>query len=162
MPTKSWKGYAEIAGLFALVASIVLLTFEIQQTRLAIRGEAFLTRAAIGADSDIEIANSDYLPAIEVKYITQGLAFLTPEERERFMLVANAAKTRYDAYFYQYELGLLDDDFYEHFLLPGITYYKKRWVELGMVQEGDTRPSFKALIDQSSDVSFWDQRNRDE
>ena len=159
MPTRSWKDYAELVGLFALVVSIVLLTFEIQQTRLAIKGEAFLARAAIGAESDIDIAASDYLPAIEVKYVAEELESLTPEERERFVLVANAAKTRHDAYFYQYELGLLEEDFYQYFLLPGISYYKKRWIELGMVREGDTRPSVKAVIDQSPDVSFWDQNN---
>ena len=156
MATKDWRDYFELVGLFAIVASIVLLAFEIHQTRLAIRGEAFLSRAVIGVEADMNTANSPYLPAIEIKYLTDGLDALSPVERERFLLAAVAAKTRMDAYFYQYELGLLDEEFYEFFLLPNITFYKKRWVELSMVNAGDTRPSFKALIDKSSDVPFWD------
>ena len=53
MATKDWRDYFELIGLFAIVASIVLLAFEIHQTRLAIRGEAFLSRAVIGVEADM-------------------------------------------------------------------------------------------------------------
>ena len=118
MATKDWRDYFELVGLFAIVASIVLLAFEIHQTRLAIRGEAFLSRAVVGVEADMNTANSPYLPAIEIKYLTEGLDALSPVERERFLWAASAGKTRMDAYFYQYELGLLDEEFYEFSFSP--------------------------------------------
>ena len=149
MDTRNWRNYAELVGLFAIVFSIALLAFEIHQTRLAVKGEAYMSRAMIGAELDMETANSDYLPAIFVKRDIEGIDSLTSIERSRLMTFHFSVKTRMDAYFYQYELGLLPDEFYKFFIIPSIRFYKNSWLELGLVNESDTRPSFMALINES-------------
>ncbi len=157
MDTRNWRNYAELVGLFAIVFSIVLLAFEIHQTRLAIKGDAYMSRAIIGAELDMEIANSDYLPAIFIKHKTEGVDSLTPIERNRLMNSLFSAKTRMDAYFYQYELGLLPEEFFKFFISPNIRFYKKGWLELDLVNETDTRPSFMALINESvANDDEWD------
>ena len=95
----------------------------------------------------MEQAISEYLSEIEVKFLTHGIGALTPVERESFANTAHAAKLRMDAYFRQYELGLLDDDFYNYYFLPTLAFWRPRWIQLDMVSASTTRPSFKRLID---------------
>jgi len=142
---KNWRENLELIGLFAVVISIVLLAIETRQTRLAIIGEAYLSRAAIGAESDMDFANSEFLPGIEIKYLSEGYDALTPEERERFAWATNASVTRFDAYLYQYELGLLDDGFMENFIIPNVRFYKQRWIDTGNLETA--RPALKELVE---------------
>ena len=146
MASKNWREYGEIVALFAVVASLVLVGFEIRQTRLAIIAEANLTRTTLGSDAGVAYADSQYLPRIDAKYAAGGLDALTSEERIRIEADALAAKSRYDAYLFQYELGLLDEEFYEYYFVPGIRSWKQRWEELELLSDGNTRPSFKVLV----------------
>ena len=152
MTSRNWREYGELFALSALVASLVLVGFEIRQTRLAIIAEANIARTTLGSDAGLAYADSQYLPPIDAKYAAEGLDALTPEERIRIEADAFAAKVRYDAYLFQYELGLLNEEFYKYYFFPGIRSWKRRWEELGMLSDANTRPSFKAAVNGVSEI----------
>ena len=132
-----------------MVLSIVLLGLEIRQTRLAIIGETFMARSILVSEADTSLANSDYLPSIEFKYSGGGLEALTPEERIRWGADANAAKVRFDGLLFQYENGLLNEDYYQYTLLPALRFWIPRWEDLDMLKKSRTRPGFRSAIAQA-------------
>ena len=93
MKSESWKDVAELVGIGAIVASLVLLAYEIRETRIAIVGETYLSRAELSSESMLAIALSDDIPEILQKYDEEGLESLTIVERARFNRVAHATKT---------------------------------------------------------------------
>lgn len=124
----------------------MLLAYEIRQTRIAIMGETYLTRAETSSDWHLTLATSDVIPEILQNYRQNGLESLTPDERARFIAVANAAKTRMDAYYYQYELGLLGDEWYRYRFVPSVRRWRDAWEEIGALSEANTRPRFLSAV----------------
>ena len=147
MTSKGWQGYAELVGMFGIIASLILLGYEIRQTRTAIVGETYLSRAILSSESDMAVAHSDYLPNVLVKYKEQGLESLSAEEFLRLGAFAAAAKTRIDAYLLQYEYGLLDEEWYQYRFEPGIRHWRPIWQELGTTDAESTRPGFLAAVE---------------
>ena len=146
MDRTNWRSYLEILGLFGVVVSIILLGYEIRQTRLVIVGETYLARAALSADASLSFSESDYLPEIWGEYENGGLDALTSDQRRRFFGYAAATKTRMDAYYLQYEIGLMDDEWYRYRFIPSAKSWRKRWEEMGLLSSDNTRPSFKAAV----------------
>jgi hypothetical protein len=145
------RNYAEVIGIFAIVVSLLLLGFEVRQTRLAIMGATALTRAQMSLDADLAFIHSDHLAPALVKWSSEGFGALSRVEKERVTTDYLAAKSRYDAYYYQYELGLLDEEYYRYNLLPNISFFKPGWEEFDMLNEATTRPSFKAMVESAPD-----------
>ncbi len=125
----------------------MLLAYEIRQTRIAIMGETYLSRAETSSDWQLTMATSDVIPEILEKYRQGGIESLTPGEGARFIAVANAAKTRMDSYYYQYELGLLGDDWYRYRFVPSVRRWRDAWNEIGALSEANTRPEFLSAIE---------------
>ena len=151
MDGTSWRSYVEIVGLFGVVVSLVLLGYEIRQTRLAIVGETYLTRAALSAEASLDFSDSDHLPEILERYESDGYEALTPTQRRRFASFASAAKSRMDAYYLQYEIGLLDDEWYLYRFTPSAKTWRERWEAMDLLSRDNTRPSFRAAIMMASD-----------
>lgn len=156
MKKLSIREVAEIIGIATLVVSIVLLAYEIRQTRLAMMGQTILTRAEISNSADQALRETDYLASIYVKVASGGFEALTPVELESVWADLEAAKTRFSAYYYQYELGLMDEEFYQYDFLPNISWYKPLWDELGVLDGATTRPSFKLVVESVQDYGTWD------
>jgi hypothetical protein len=146
MALKDWREYAELVGIFGIIASLILLGYEVRQTRTAIVGETYLSRAILSSEADLSLAHSDHLPNVVLKHREQGLASLSAEERFRLSALANAAKTRMDAYYLQYEYGLLDEEWYQYRFAPSARYWKPIWRDLGTMDTDTTRPSFQAAV----------------
>ena len=146
MKSANWKDIVEIIGIGAIVASLMLLAYEIRQTRIAIMGETYLTRAETSSDWHLTLATSDVIPGVLQNYRQGGLESLTPEEQTQLRAVAIAAKTRIDAYYYQYELGLLGEEWYRYRFVPSIRQWRDTWEEIGALSETNTRPGFLAAV----------------
>ena len=149
------REYVEIIGIAAVIVSIVLLTYEIRQTRQAIMGQTILTRVDISTNSDQALRESGYLARIYTKVQEEGVDSLTSVERESLTADLYAAKTRFSGYYYQYELGLMDEDFYQYDFLPNISYYKPLWIQLDVLAEENTRPSFREVVHSVRDYGDW-------
>ena len=159
MKANEVRAYAELIGIFAILISLLLVGYEIRQTRLAIMGQTMIARAQLSGDADQVIRESDFLTAIYVKYDREGMDALTQVERDTLATDLIAAKYRFDAYFYQYELGLLAEDFYKYDFLPNIAYFRPHWEEFGLLSDETTRPSFKKVIETAPSVSAWPSEN---
>ena len=157
MEKRSAREYAEIISIAALILSIVLLAFEIRQARLAMMGQTILTRADISNNADQALRETDYLASIYVKVANDGVESLSQVEMESLTTDLYAAKTRFSAYYYQYELGLMDEEFYRYDFLPNISWYKPLWDELGVLDDATTRPSFKLVVESVPDFGTWGQ-----
>lgn len=153
------RAYAELIGIFAILVSLLLVGYEIRQTRLAIMGQTMIARAQLSGEADQAIRESDYLSSIYVKYDQNGMDALTQLERDTLATDLIAAKYRFDAYYYQYELGLLADDFYKYDLLPNIAYFRPHWEEFGLLSDDTTRPTFKKVIESAPGASAWPSEN---
>jgi hypothetical protein len=147
MALKEWREYVEPLGIIAVVASISLLGYEVRQTRLAILGASYQARAAESAEDYRFFIDSPILPELTIKVESEGFEALSPDEQLRFRADVRQRKVTLDAYFYQYELGLLSDEYYEHILKPILAWYKELWEEHGLLTKENTRPSFKAAVE---------------
>ena len=159
MKSSDVRAYAELAGIVAILVSLILVGYEIRQTRLAIMGQTMIARAQLSGDSDQVYRESSFLTSIYVKYETSGMESLTRIERDTLATELNAAKYRFDAYFYQYELGLLPEDFYKYDILPNLAYMRPYWKDFGLLSDQTTRPTFKEAIETAPDVSAWPADN---
>ena len=110
-------------------------------------GNTALVRAELSLQADMTYVDSDHLAPALIKYYSEGIEALDDVEKDRVMTHFFVAKSRYDAFFYQYELGLLDDDYYRFNFLPSIRYFKPMWEEFDLLADHNTRPSFKAVIE---------------
>ena len=149
------RAYAELIGILAILVSLALVGYEIRQTRLAIMGQTMIARAQLSGDSDQVYRESDFLTSIYLKYELEGLDSLTLVERETLATELNAAKYRFDAYFYQYELGLLPEDYYKYDILPNLASMRPFWEDFGLLSDETTRPTFKKAIETAPDITAW-------
>ncbi len=53
-----WKDIAEIIALFALVASLIAVVFELRQTQVALQSQAYQARAFQAYDNHMDMAGS--------------------------------------------------------------------------------------------------------
>ena len=151
MDTKSLRENAELVGLLALIVSVILLAYEVRQTRIAIVGESYVSRAILSSDTSIAYADSDYFAEIDVIYRDQGLDGLSAVQLVRARNLAYAAKTRLDAYHFQYELGLVGDDWYKYRFVQAATDWKPLWEHFDLLSPKTTRPSFLEAVESIPD-----------
>ncbi len=146
MATGKLREYGELLGLFAVVLSIVLLGYEVRQTRTAILGATYLDRAIDSAEGDRAYIESDHMFRVDFKVVEEGWDALTPAEQHRHLVDLGQKKTLLDAYFYQYELGLLDEEYFQYILQPVLKSMKDVWERANLLEDENTRPSFKAAV----------------
>ncbi len=159
MKASEVRAYVELVGILAILVSLLMVGYEIRQTRLAIMGQTMIARAQLSGDADQVMRESSFLTEIFVKYDKDGMDSLTQVERDTLATDLLAAKYRFDAYFYQYELGLLEEDFYKYDFLPNIAYFRPYWWDFGLLSEQTTRPTFKEVIESAPDISAWPSEN---
>jgi hypothetical protein len=68
------RGYAEFIGILPIVVSLLLLGYEIRQTRLAIIGETALARAMMSTEADLIFADSEFIAPAYIKLAAKGFA----------------------------------------------------------------------------------------
>ena len=155
----------EFLGSIGVIATLIYLAAQIRQnTRTSEQGQriamaqAYQSRAALIEDAQRQLADSPYLPEIRVKVNESGIGSLSAEELERFRAWNQAGRVRLDNIHYQYEQGLIDDEYYNNSFKNVIRRAAPIWRELGVwsQQEGSradrsdapvVRPTFGAAIE---------------
>ncbi len=129
-----------------VIASIVFLGFEIRQTQLAMRSQAFQARALDAIAWDFEIAKDENLRKIQNQMDTGefDLSSLSEAEKQIAFYLLDLIKVDVDNEHYQYENGFLDPGFYTGVTVPMIRNYGPIWRDLGM---GEGRPQFRREVD---------------
>ena len=141
--------FGEFFGAIVVVATLVYLAIQVRQNTGATKAQIYQARSDSSQQWQLVVAASEELSEIFVK-ISEGLRVnaaeldrLTVVERQRFLLLQGALLMRFDNMFYQYQSGLLDEEFYEHSLKPAVRTYAPIWKELGLSGWGlAERPSF--------------------
>jgi hypothetical protein len=137
----------EVVGIVAVVASAVALIFELRQTRDVIQASTYANRAAGQIEFNTALFDSMEMLPLLASLQTRDparIAALSDTDRLRLRVFFSAIKVDLDNEYYQYELGLLDEDHIEYVLKPTIRSNAPAWRSLGV---DDGRPAFKAFVD---------------
>jgi hypothetical protein len=138
-----WLSLAANAGV---IGGMVLLAVEIRETRNAVVGATYQARALSLADEQNFLSDTEFVAPAVLAYGESGAESLSSTERLRLTYTSRAAYFRLDGTFYQYELGLLPEEYYEKVFANEMRLWVPRWVDLGMYedmqQQGSVRPAF--------------------
>jgi hypothetical protein len=133
-----------------VIASIIFLAIELRQTNRSIQGATYQSRANVLTTRSDMLAESEYLTPIITKVQLEGLEALSVEEKNRLDNTTNGAFYRVDGMYYQYELGLLDRQYYSTIFDAEMRLWVPRWRDQGVLEQlrrrGYVRPSFDAEI----------------
>ena len=136
-----------------VIAGIVFLALEVRQTRDAVLGATYLTRATAQEDWGKWIADSEYIVHASSRWAETDFTQLSAEDQQRLLAAVEAAFHRMDGIYYQYELGLLPQEYYETTFDQLMRVWVPRWNQSGFLSRGwiVPRPSFQIEIDK-----YWD------
>jgi len=102
---ESLKDFAELVGIAAIVASLILVAIELKQNTDMTRAQIIQSRAETAVELAESFYNSAYIPDIFIKAGAGGN--LTPEERARYTFWIRASLRNQDNNLQQYNQGLL-------------------------------------------------------
>ena len=102
-----WKDIAEIVGISAIVATLILVAIELKQNTDMTRAQIIQSRAETAVELAESFYNSDHMPGIFVK--AGNGEELTEEEIDRYEFWIRAALRNQDNNLQQYSHGLLSD-----------------------------------------------------
>ena len=119
MNTENLNKWLTLSANLGVIAGIVFVAFELRQNSELMRAQISMDRSSVARQEFYEIANNDYLLAIDVKLRSEVEDFplatgwselLTAEERRRyqFLVIARSAELRND--WYLCTIGLVDID----------------------------------------------------
>jgi hypothetical protein len=146
--------YGEFLGALAVVATLFYLAVQVRHTKEATdantkaleesqkiaRTDSYLRRADVMERSAAQAALSEDLANIMLKSSRGGVGELTELERIRLVMWERARMIRVESQFFQWQQGLLDDEYYEHQFKFVIKSFAPLWKELGLRFE---RPSLR-------------------
>jgi hypothetical protein len=104
MTRDKWKDVAEFAGISAIVASLIMVTFELKQNTDMTRAQIIQSRAETAVNLADSFYNSDFMPNIFVK--AGNGEDLTEEEISRYEFWIRASLRNQDNNLQQYNQGL--------------------------------------------------------
>ncbi len=119
-------------------------------------GATYLARASAQEEYGKYVADSDHVAELVIRYRDLDAAELSDVEQTRLYSLVEAAFHRMDGIYYQYELGLLSDEYYETTFNRLMSVWVPRWKDTGFLDRGWVvpRPAFQAEIDKHLDESL--------
>ena len=150
--------YGEFVGAIAVVATLFYLAVQVRHTKEATdantkalevsqkiaRTDSFLRRTDVMERSAAQVALSEELANIALKARRGAIDELTELERIRLEMWERARMIRVESQFYQWQQGLLDDEYYEHQFKFVIRAVGPLWEALGLSFE---RPSLRGEVE---------------
>ena len=134
------------ANLGVLVG-LVLLVLELRQTNDAILGATYQARTEVVEDWDKWLAETDSVRAAILNYRDSDFLSLSKEDQFILFELSLASFNRLDGLFYQYELGLLDEQYYSYMFKAEMAANVPRWRDAGLLDsefyQTGARPSFQ-------------------
>jgi hypothetical protein len=108
MTREVWKDVLEAVGALAIVASLILVAYELRQNTLMTRAQITQSRAELAVTEQVAVYNSDYMPSLIVK--VQSGQQLTDEEMLRYEAFVRGFLRNQDNAFWQYRRDLLEEN----------------------------------------------------
>ena len=148
MNSERWRFVAEMVGIAAIVASLVALIFELQQTQSAVVAATYQARAFQAIEHNTALQEGEHmLPLLARVNLSNAdeLKSLSAEEKYRLRTFFTSRRIDADNEYFQYENGYLDEDYYKNSLIPAVRRAAPIWRALGI---GEPRTSFRHFVDQ--------------
>ena len=150
--------FGEFVGAIAVVATLFYLAVQVRHTKEATdantealkesqkiaRTDSYLRRADVMERSAAQAAISEELANILLKARHGAIAELTELDRFRLEMWERARMIRVESQFYQWQQGLLDDEYYEHQFKFVVRLSGPLWNTLGLRFE---RPSIRDEVE---------------
>ena len=149
--------YGEFIGAIAVVATLFYLAIQVrhgkeateantrsvEESRRVALVDSYVRRLEAMDRAQIQLALSDQLSDIVRRTDTDGVDSLTETERLRLFRWEQARQCRIESQFYQWQHGLLDDEYYENQFKFVVSRAAPLWEELGLEI---ARPSLRAAV----------------
>jgi hypothetical protein len=140
-----------ILANIGVIVGIVLLFIELRQTNNAIRGATYQAHSESVEEWDKFIAQSEILVETIARYREASYSELSASDQIRLYSLSLASFNRLQNLFRQYELGLLDDTYYDNIYRAEMEINVPRWVDTGLLESQFYRSgapaTFKAEVD---------------
>ena len=151
-----WKDIAEVVALFAVVASLIAVVFELRQTQSALQAQAYQARAFQAYENHFSMAQLPEMSALLQRALADDfdVAMLSDAERNQLRRLLYAVRTDTDNEFYQYQQGFLEPEFYERQTVSDIKVFAPLWRSLGIDEptERFRREVDRVLADSSVEI----------
>ena len=108
MNTEKLNVRLSLVANLGVVAALALLIYEVHQATKLAETEAFVNRLSEIQQAYVEFATSDYLPAVRVKAVTEGVQSLSAVELSRLQYWEGAVRMRMASQYHQFQHGYLD------------------------------------------------------
>ena len=149
MNAEKWNQWVTLFANLGVIAGILILALEIRLTRDSTVSAAYQARAVAVQDWDWKLADSTGVSETIMKFASDP-GSLTDLDQFRLEQISLATFNRLDDFFYQYELGLISEEIYEHAFKAEMTVQVPRLVALGTLEHPYVkiamRPSFAREI----------------
>jgi hypothetical protein len=112
--------WLQVVATIGVIASIIFLGLELRQNSDLMRAQIYQSRAETIQETFTSIQESDHIVPILVKLeeayaegatVPAAVALLTAEEKMRAKFYVNRQIRHLDNMYYQYELGLIDEEY---------------------------------------------------
>lgn len=146
MKISSWKDFAELAALVAVVGGLIAVVIELRQTQSALSAQAYQTRALDVINTMRELSASPERAILVSDYLGGDITVDTasPEELSQLRSHFYMRRTDLDNEHYQYQNGFLDQDFYETTTKREVKAYAPHWRAFGILEP---RQQFSEEVD---------------
>jgi len=134
----------EIAGAFAVFASLMYLAIQIKHSNNAMKAQAFQERCNALQDLRMRVAESEILSRIQsqvienngqgTKIIQEAMAALTPVEFNQYRNFLTAHAYRLQNLIRQYELGYMEQKYHDSSIIVTIKIFHDSWVAFEVSQ----------------------------
>ena len=147
MDSAKINDWVQIIGIFALVASLVFVGFQIKQTHEIAESDAYQSRASTSIELSAMRASSPDFTSAMAKIYAGNSDELTPQEEVTVEYFFGALITMLENHHFQVEAGYLPDEHWEKNLNElrcelSLPLFRE------MIDYWEWRPSFKAVIDE--------------
>ena len=132
----------ELVGIFAVVGSLLLLTWEISQNRKLALAQAYENRSQAASQHFIQLRDSPYFKEMSLMLAADASESEVTKQRKktylRWWMNVN------DNIHYQYQNGFLDQEYYDEAFVANVKMAAPKWRAVGI---REYRSSFAAEVD---------------
>ena len=156
MDNVSLNRWLTLIANIGVIVGIVILAIEIRLARDAVIGATYQARATAVQQWDWNLAQSGEVSESILNFMnTEDPSDLAEIDRFRINQINLATFNRLDNFFYQYELGLISQEIYEHEFHAEMTVQIPRLVAMNLFEQPYVklalRPSFRQEIEKYVD-----------
>ena len=153
MNAEKLNSWLSVVANIGVLIGIIFLAFEVRQTKDAVMGATYLTRANAQEEWLMYIADSDHLAPVIQRYSEADYSTLSVDDRTRLRTAVEAPLHRLDGIYYQYQLGLVTEEYYSSTFSQMMSIWVPRWKDTGILDSGwvTLRPSFRKEVEKYLD-----------